>query len=137
VRHHATALPAPILQPLVRSYIGYQYLGLDPGSHLGLPSPDLTVILSLGPPTRLDVMPDASQGPAEFIALAGGLHSTPAVIGHDGDLYGIELDILVSTRILNANVAVPDAQRCQTSVGVLSSALMKLPHFFAAPAGRH
>jgi AraC-like DNA-binding protein len=93
VRHHATALPAPILQPLVRSYIGYQYLGLDPGSHLGLPSPDLTVILSLGPPTRLDVMPDASQGPAEFTALAGGLHSTPAVIGHDGDLYGIELDI--------------------------------------------
>jgi hypothetical protein len=65
VRHHATALPAPILQPLVRSYIGYQYLGLDPGSHLGLPSPDLTVILILGPPTRLDVMPDASRGPAE------------------------------------------------------------------------
>jgi hypothetical protein len=46
---HATALPAPILRPLVRWYIGYQYSGLGPGSHLGFPSPDLTVILSLGP----------------------------------------------------------------------------------------
>jgi AraC-like DNA-binding protein len=86
-------LPAPPLTSLVRRYIGYRYSGLRPGTHLGLPSPDLTVIISLGPRTRLASMPDPRQRPAAFEALVGGLHTRPAVLVHDGETSGIELDM--------------------------------------------
>jgi AraC-like DNA-binding protein len=88
-----TGTPAPRLAGLVRRYCGYRYLGFPAGTHLGLPSPDLTVVLSLGPPTRLAAMPDAGQAPGEFVALAGGLHTRAAVIAHDGDQFGVQLEL--------------------------------------------
>jgi AraC-like DNA-binding protein len=81
------------LQPLIGRYTGYCYQGLRPGTHLGLPSPYLTVVLSLAAPTRLDRIPDASSAPKSFIALVGGLHTSPAVIGHDGNMSGIQLNV--------------------------------------------
>ena len=86
-------MPPPPLSPLIRRYIGYRYSGLQPGTHLGLPSPDLTVVLSLGPKTRLASMPDPRQRPAAFDALVGGLHTRPAVLAYDTEMFGIELDM--------------------------------------------
>jgi AraC-like DNA-binding protein len=90
---HETAVPAPALAPLIRRYIGYRYARLRPGTHLGLPSPDLTVVLSLGPQTRLASMPDPRQRPRAFDALVGGLHTRPAVLAFDHEVFGIELDM--------------------------------------------
>jgi AraC-like DNA-binding protein len=82
--------PAP-LRPLVARYSGYRYEGLPPGTHHGLPSPYLTVVISLGKPTRTAARPGRGQAPAEFAALAGGLHTRAALIEHDGDQYGVQL----------------------------------------------
>jgi hypothetical protein len=60
---------------------------------VGLPSPSLTLVISLGPRTRLARMPNPAQQPAAFDVLVGGLHSRPAVIAHDGELFGIQLDL--------------------------------------------
>jgi AraC-like DNA-binding protein len=90
---HQVVIPPPALSALIRRYIGYRYSGLQPGTHLGLPSPDLTVVLSLGPRTRLASMPDPRQRPAAFDALVGGLHTRPAVLAYDTEMFGIELDM--------------------------------------------
>jgi AraC-like DNA-binding protein len=89
----ALGIPAPRLRPLIARYTGYRYLGFPAGMHLGLPSRYLTVVLALGPPTRLTGMPDPRQPPGEFRALASGLALRPAVIGHDGDQFGVQLDL--------------------------------------------
>lgn len=93
VADSAIGVPAAHLQALVRSYIGYRYEGFAPGVHLGLPSRDLTLVISLGTPLRLARMPDPSQAPEEFTACVGGLHTRPAVIAHDGDQYGVQLEL--------------------------------------------
>jgi AraC-like DNA-binding protein len=87
----ADVRPPAHLAPLVERYVGYRYEGMPPGTHLGLPSRHLTVVISLGTPTRTARMPDPRQAPAAFAALAGGLHTRPAVIAHDGDLFGVQL----------------------------------------------
>jgi AraC-like DNA-binding protein len=89
----ATGRPADHLLPLVHAYRGYRYEGFAPGTHLGLPSHHLTVVISLGDPTRLAALPDPAQPPAAFPALAGGLHTRPAVIAHDGAQHGVQLEL--------------------------------------------
>jgi AraC-like DNA-binding protein len=93
VADRARAEPAAPLRGLVQRYVGYRYEGLTPGRHIGLPSPWLTLIISLGAPTRLAVMPDPAQRSAEFTSLIGGLHTRPAVIAHSGDLFGVQVDL--------------------------------------------
>ncbi len=113
---HAMALPARWLAPLVRRYVGYHYRGLQPGSHRGLPSAELTVVLSLGAPTRVAGIPDPCTPPAEFAALVGGLHTTPAVISYDDELYGVQLD--VTPRGARSLFGVPAAELARTVVGL-------------------
>jgi AraC-like DNA-binding protein len=91
IMERAEMTPPARLRPLVARYSGYRYEGLPPGTHHGLPSPYLTVVISLGKPTRTAVMPGRRQAPAEFAALAGGLHTRAALIEHDGDQYGVQL----------------------------------------------
>src|SRR5436305_4414100 len=52
-----------------------------PGTHSGLPSPDLTVVLSLGPPTRLCRLPDPGASPGEFDAF--GFEKVAVYTGDD------------------------------------------------------
>jgi AraC-like DNA-binding protein len=89
----AVGSPARPLAPFVHRYIGYRYLGFRPGTHLGLPTRHLTVVVALGPPTRLSGMPDPRQEPGEFRMLASGLAARPAVIAHDGNQFGVQLDL--------------------------------------------
>lgn len=76
--------------PFVASVVGYRTVGFSPGVRVGLPSPALTVVVSLGDP--VDVHPLRPDGtPGRFTALAGGLHDAPTLIRHDGNQFGIHL----------------------------------------------
>jgi AraC-like DNA-binding protein len=83
--------PAPPLRPFVAWYGGYREAGVAPGRHRGLPSPHLTVIITLDDPLVIATHPDPRTPPGRYDTLIGGLHSVPALITHDGRQSGIQL----------------------------------------------
>lgn len=83
--------PPAALRPFVDSYVGYRYLGWEPGTHLGLPSRHLTFILSFDEPLRV-TMP-GERAPIDFDVMVSGFHTSPAVITHDGDQHGVQLQM--------------------------------------------
>jgi AraC-like DNA-binding protein len=85
--------PPALLQPYVESYVGYHYAGFSPGEHRGLPSRHLTFVISFDGPLNLSVLPDGTRPWSSFDALLGGFHTTPAVISHDGNQHGIQLQV--------------------------------------------
>ena len=84
-------LPAWPLRPFVAWYSGYRQVGLPPGRHRGLPSPYLTLIITLDDPLTLAAHPDPQQEPGQYRTLLGGLHTTPALISHPGRQTGVQL----------------------------------------------
>lgn len=90
---HGFRRPAGRLAPYVTRFVGYRYSGVEPGLHRGMPSCQLTLVISLGPPTCMAAMPDPQQRPAAFVALAGGLHTRPVMIEHDGSGFGVQLEL--------------------------------------------
>ena len=91
VDEHCRQRPAGPLRPYVAHYTGYRQRGVPPARHRGLPSPFLTLIVTLDEPLVLLAHPDPRQPPGEFGALLGGLHSAPALITHDGAQSGIQV----------------------------------------------
>lgn len=89
VSEGARRRPVPPLTPYVRWYEGYRLAGFAPGIHLGMPSPEITVILTIGHPIELGWGDEPS--PDRFVALAGGLSTSPVPVLHDGNQYGIQL----------------------------------------------
>ncbi|MEU9132601.1 helix-turn-helix domain-containing protein [Kitasatospora sp. NPDC048540] len=85
------ARPAEQLRPYVARYSGYRQYGLAPARHRGLPSPWLTFILTLDEPLTVAAHPDPRQPGADYDTLLGGLHTTPALITHQGSQSGIQL----------------------------------------------
>jgi AraC-like DNA-binding protein len=85
------SLPAPALRPFIAHYSGYRQAGVEPGRHRGLPSPYLTLIFTLDEPLTLAAHPDPEQPPGEYGTLLGGLHTSPALITHQGWQSGIQL----------------------------------------------
>lgn len=85
--------PRGAASPWVSSYVGYRYEGFAAGEHTGMPAPALTFIISLGDPVDIVGMPGGRQGPGAFQAFVGGLHAGPARIAHDGNQYGIAVDL--------------------------------------------
>jgi AraC-like DNA-binding protein len=85
--------PAPGLGLLVGRYSGYRQSAVPPARHRGLPSPYLTVIFTLDDPLTIAEHPDPGQPASSFLTLAGGLHTTPALITHDGRQSGIQLEL--------------------------------------------
>jgi AraC-like DNA-binding protein len=83
--------PAEALRPLVAWYSGYRQEGLPAAHHRGLPSPWLTLIFTLGEPLTIAGHPDPRQAPAAYQTLLGGLHTSPALITHQGRQAGIQL----------------------------------------------
>jgi len=55
-----------------------------------MPSRSLTLVVSLGEPVDIEGLPEATGA---FGALAGGLHSAPVTITHDGNQHGIQLGL--------------------------------------------
>ncbi len=82
--------PAAGLRPYIARYNGYRQVGVDPARHTGLPSPFLTLIVTLDEPLTVAEHPDPTQPAGEYVTLAGGLHSAPALITHDGSQSGIQ-----------------------------------------------
>jgi len=85
--------PAEGLRGLVNSYAGFRQVDAEPARHRGLPSPWLTLIFTLDEPLVLASHPDPAQPPGTFETLVGGLHTTPAIITHDGRQSGIQLGL--------------------------------------------
>ncbi|HEY4461787.1 MAG TPA: helix-turn-helix domain-containing protein [Streptosporangiaceae bacterium] len=85
--------PPPALRPYVRSYSGYRQAGLAPGRHRGLPSPYLTLIVTLDEPLAIVTHPDPRQPASRHDVLVGGLHTAPALITHHGHQSGIQLSV--------------------------------------------
>lgn len=86
------ATPALPLRSVIRRYRGYRTVG-PPAIHRGLPSGQLTFIVSLDDPVDIARMPHGNQAPGRFQAFVGGLHASPAYIRHDGYQYGISLEL--------------------------------------------
>jgi AraC-like DNA-binding protein len=85
--------PAPPLRPFVEFYSGYRQAGVEAAVHRGLPSPYLTVIFTLYEPLVVTQHPDPRQPAEAYLSLAGGLHTSPALITHDGWQSGIQLAV--------------------------------------------
>jgi AraC-like DNA-binding protein len=90
-RESVWRVPAEPLRPFVSWYTGYRQAGLAPGRHRGLPSPDLTFIVTLDDPVVIAAHPDPRQGPGSYDTLIGGLHTSPALITHEGRQSGVQL----------------------------------------------
>jgi AraC-like DNA-binding protein len=91
IDEHCRRRPAEPLRPYVAYYTGYRQRGVPPALHRGLPSPFLTLIITLDEPLVMLAHPDHRQPPGTFGALLGGLHSAPALITHDGAQSGIQV----------------------------------------------
>jgi len=89
----AVSLPAPQLRPFITRYAGFRHSGLPPGVHIGHPSTEVDLIISLGP--RFDVlqMPNSTQGPASFAALVSGMQDAPALVRQGSEVFGIHVFI--------------------------------------------
>jgi AraC-like DNA-binding protein len=92
-REAVAGRPPAALAPSVEGYLGYRMEGYRPGIHRGLPGRHLTFIISLGGPVDIAAMPDRRHPPVAFDAFVAGYHDGPATIAHDGNQYGIGLDL--------------------------------------------
>jgi AraC-like DNA-binding protein len=84
-------VPAPALRPFIAGYSGFRQAGVPPATHRGLPSPYLTVIFTLDDPLTISTHVDVRQPPASYRTLVGGLHTSPALVTHQGRQSGIQL----------------------------------------------
>lgn len=85
--------PSAALSPYVDRYVGYRQDRLTSGTHQGLPSRSMTLIISLADPIRMLSMPDPAAAPQEFTGLISGLHAGPVTIAADRFQFGIHVEL--------------------------------------------
>jgi AraC-like DNA-binding protein len=93
IDEHAGRAAAAPLRSLVSGYVGYRQAGVAPRRHRGLPSPSLTLIITLDDPLVIAAHPDPRQPAEAYDTLLGGLHTAPAVVTHDGSWSGVQLGL--------------------------------------------
>jgi AraC-like DNA-binding protein len=93
IDEHAGHAPPARLRPFVSGYAGYRQEGVAPARHRGLPSPELTFILTLDDPLAIDAHPDPGQPADSYDTLLGGLHTSPALVSHQGRWSGVQLGL--------------------------------------------
>jgi AraC-like DNA-binding protein len=93
IREAVVARPVGPLRAVVAEHHAYRHRHVPAARHVGLPSPWITLILTLDEPLRVTRHPDPRQAPAEYRTLVGGLHTSPALIEHDGAQSGIQLQL--------------------------------------------
>jgi AraC-like DNA-binding protein len=114
VEEHARQSPAGPLRPYVAGYVGYRQRGVPPAVHRGLPSPFLTLIFTLDEPLTMAAHPDPAQTPGSFLTLLGGLHTSPALITHQGAQSGVQIALKpLGTRAL---LGLPAGELAQIDV---------------------
>ncbi|MBP2369991.1 helix-turn-helix domain-containing protein [Pseudonocardia parietis] len=79
------------LRPLVPEIWAWRTAAGPPGTHQGVSSGHLTVILCIDGDVELLRKPDPARGPGRFIASAAGLHAAPAVIATGPEQAGMQL----------------------------------------------
>jgi AraC-like DNA-binding protein len=87
------AAPAGPLRGLIGWYSGYRQEGVPPARHAGLPSPYLTLIITLDDPLTVARHPSPADRPGDYRTLLGGLHTTPALITHPGRQSGVQVQL--------------------------------------------
>ncbi len=82
------------------AYHGYRFDTGAPGTHRGLPSPYLTLIVSLDAPLAMQ----GDTGVVRRDTVVGGLHAEPVTIVHDGRQHGVHvvLDPVAARALLGA-----------------------------------
>ena len=93
IDEHAGHAPPARLRPFVSGYAGYRQEGVAPARHRGVPSPELTFIVTLDDPLAIDAHPDPGQPADSYDTLLGGLHTSPALVSHQGRWSGVQLGI--------------------------------------------
>ena len=93
VSESVRAAPAVPLRGLIGWYSGYRQEGMPPARHRGLPSPYLTLIITLDDPLTVARHPDPADQPGDYRTLVGGLHTTPALITHPGRQSGVQVQL--------------------------------------------
>jgi AraC-like DNA-binding protein len=93
IDEHARHDPPASLRPFVSGYAGYRQEGVAPARHRGLPSPELTFIVTLDDPLAIDAHPDPGQPADTYNTLLGGLHTSPALVSHQGRWSGVQLGL--------------------------------------------
>ena len=88
--HRAPSAP---LAGAVDAYVGYLESGSTPGLHRGLPSATLTFIVTIDDPCHVVAQPGNSEAPGKVPHGVGGLHTTPALIAHQGFQHGVQLGL--------------------------------------------
>jgi AraC-like DNA-binding protein len=91
IDEHQLWRPGEGLRPYVAWCTGYRQAGVEPAAHRGLPSPWLTMIVTLDEPLVIARHPDPRQPASAHNFLLGGLHTAPALVTHDGRQSGIQL----------------------------------------------
>jgi AraC-like DNA-binding protein len=85
--------PSAPLAGAFDAYVGYLESGSSPGLHRGLPSATLTLIVTIDDPCHVVAQPGTSEAPGRFRTVVGGLHTTPALIAHQGFQQGVQLGL--------------------------------------------
>lgn len=85
--------PALPLHGLVQPYVGYLLRDGPPGTHYGLPSTSVTVVLAFDEPLEVGWGAASTQRMWSSVA---GLHEQPALIEHRGFQHGIQLALTPS-----------------------------------------
>jgi AraC-like DNA-binding protein len=93
IDEHARHDPPAWLRPYVSGYAGYRQDGVAPARHRGLPSPELTFIVTLDNPLAIDAHPNPAQPAESYDTLLGGLHTSPALVSHQGRWSGVQLGL--------------------------------------------
>lgn len=93
VDESARAWPSASLRPYVAHYAGWRQHGVPAMTHRGLPSPYLTLVLTLDDPLVVLAHPDHRQAPGSYDALIGGLHLAPALLAHGGRQSGVQVAV--------------------------------------------
>ncbi len=128
VSESAWAAPAAPLRGLIAGYSGYRQHGVPPATHRGLPSPYLTLIITLDDPLTIASHPDPADPPGCYDTLAGGLHTTPALVTHDGRQSGIQIALspLGARALFGGMPAAELARRDVPATEVLGAAAAEL-----------
>ncbi|MBL7497622.1 AraC family transcriptional regulator [Frankia sp. CNm7] len=100
-----TGTPGASLRPYVRGVHAYDLTGASPGTHVGMPSPSLTLVL---PVDQRLVAGAPGEQPRAVTSCVGGLHDRPVLIHHDGTQRGVQLAL--SPRGARALLGVPPAE---------------------------
>jgi AraC-like DNA-binding protein len=93
VLESAQARPRGPLAAVVAAHHGFRVRHAEPGRHLGLPSPFLTLIFTLDEPLTIARHVDPNVPPGSYRTMAGGLHTSPAVVVHDGAQSGVQVQL--------------------------------------------